>query len=87
MIGAARFSALCALRGESMQEFGAAGNAEAMAIEEQFAKVDDLASTKPSATDATQKDCKMRRGRKPFVGESSVTENPFAALMKQKTYR
>ncbi len=86
-IGVANFSALCASRGNSMQELGAAGNAEAMVIGERFAKADGHANTKPSTTDMRQNGGKTRKGRKPFVEESNVTENPLAALLKQKTYR
>jgi hypothetical protein len=58
-----------------------------MGIGERFAKVDGHASTKPSTTDARQNDGKTQKGRKPFAEESGVTENPLAALLKQKTYR
>jgi hypothetical protein len=87
VICAASFSAPCASRGEASQECGAAGNAEAMAIRERFAKADGHTSTKPSATDDKQSDGKTQKGRKPFGEESGVTENPHAALLKPKTYR
>jgi len=87
VIGAANSSARCTSHAEVTPEFGAAGNAEAMAIGERFAKADDHPSTKASATDAKSNDGKTQRGRKPIGRGSSVTENPLAALLKQKTYR
>lgn len=87
MIDAASFSAPCASRDEASQEFGAARNAEAMAIGQRFAKADGHADTKRSTTDARQNDGKTQRGKKPFEKGSSVTENPLPALLKQKTYR
>jgi hypothetical protein len=86
-IGAADFSARCASRAEATQEFGAAGNVEAMAIGKRFAKADGDPSTKLSTIEDRQRDGKTRRGRKPIGEGSSVTENPPAALSKQKTYR
>jgi len=85
VIGVVSFSARCALLGETTQEFGAAAIAEVMAIGQRFAKADGHTSTKQRTIDARQNDAKTRRGRKPFVEESSVTENPLAALLKQKT--
>ena len=84
MIGAANFSARCALRAEATAEFGAAGNAGAMATEERSAKADSHASTRPSATDARQNDGKTRRGKEPFGGMPGVTQNPPAGLLKTK---
>ena len=85
MICAASFSAPCASRGEASQEFGAARNAEAMAIGQRFAKADGHANTKRRTLDVRQNDGKTQKGRKPFGEESSVTENPLAASLKQKT--
>jgi hypothetical protein len=86
VIGAASFSARCVSRDKAAQEFGAAGSAEMMAIGQRFAKADGHASTKANATEATRNDGKTQKGRKPFEEESRVTENPLAALLKQKTY-
>lgn len=87
MIGAADFSARCASRAEATPEFGAAGNVEAMAIGKRFAEADGHPSTKLSTIEDRQRDGKTPRGRRPIGEGSSVTENPLAAFVKQKTYR
>lgn len=85
--GAANFSVRCVSRDRARPGFGAAGNAEAMAIGERFAKADGHGSTKQRTIDVRQNDGKTQKGRKPSGEESSVTQNPLAALLKQKTYR
>jgi hypothetical protein len=82
VIDAASFSARCASQDRATPEFGAAENAEAMAIGRRFAKADGHASTKPSAADAMPNVGKTQRGRKPFGEESGVTENLPAASLK-----
>ncbi len=87
VISAAEFLARCVSLGRAMWVFGAAANVEAMAIATQSAKADGRASTRPSTTGERRNDDKTQRGKKPFGKESSVTQNPFAAFAKQKTYR
>jgi hypothetical protein len=87
VIDSAKFSVRCVSRDMATLEFGAAGNAEAMAIRERFAKADGHASTKQSATNAKPNDRKTLRDSKPFGEESNVTENPLESFRKQRTCR
>jgi hypothetical protein len=83
----ANFSVRCVSREKMSRVFGAVGSAKVALVASWFAKVDAPANTEPSTTGATQNDDKTPQGRKPSGKESSVTENPLAALLKQRTYK